>query len=90
MLVVVTVRANDIKLSISQHKIPLLLCIHTHYSGHKPVDVQEEENPSLVDSDEDKYKRKGTMERISRTLKYVSWNMYKVYLVFKCIVDNYN
>jgi len=44
--------------------------ITTFGLGHKPVgDSHEELEPSAVDSDEDKYKRKGTMERISRTLK---------------------
>ena len=47
-----------------------IIIIVCTYIGHKPVDVlQEELEPSMVDSDEDKYKRKGTMERISRTLK---------------------
>jgi len=37
--------------------------------GHKPVESHEEQSPPLVDSDDDKYKRKGTMERISRTIR---------------------
>ena len=66
-----TLNSNTLQRTVYQlllvRSISLVL-VYTQYSGHKPVDVQELE-PSLVDSDEDKYKRKGTMERISRTLK---------------------
>ncbi|XP_065919226.1 zinc finger protein-like 1 homolog [Dysidea avara] len=37
--------------------------------GHKPVGIHEEQSPPVADSDDDKYKRKGTMERISRTIR---------------------